>query len=132
MYNPATSKPAYRGFITFGSPHQGVVAADNLANPAKVEKALNDLCINVAYPIALDAIEEYSGFWNNVISWFTSPSIGNYVCENVVIPVAVWGIENFIKFGVEPQLTTDYVQTEVAPMITENNAVFYGIENKQI
>jgi hypothetical protein len=117
---------AFNGFITFGTPHLGTPAADRIQVPGEIEKIVAEICDNIVYPLTLQV-------WTFIhaiplVNSYTSPKIMPILCDHLLVPIALKHIENHLLQGIEPQLTTNFVPNNVPPMITQNNAAFYGIE----
>lgn len=122
---------AYRGLITFGSPHQGVKAADFLVEPGNIDQLVHDACLNLGLPWVLAALNmlTFDNFLgNSLVAIFYA--MQNDACDLIAeeFQPIIDFIEGFNR-GVEQELTTAHIPANVAPMATEHNAVFYGVED---
>ncbi len=120
---------AFNGFITFGGPHQGVVAADFLETPGNKEKVIKEICSDLGEGPYLEFNTIIGLGWTTGLQYTILEELGvgwSDLCS--VMPKLVESYIDDMLLGVEPQLTTDYIQNNVAPMQTQHNAAFYGIE----
>lgn len=120
-------EPLYNGLITFGTPHQGAMIADNFLTTTLIPDALENLCVDLSIgPICeelysvpvvgpLGATLGFGGLAAN-----TGCSLG----VDFGFPV----FASFNTVGVETQLTTT-AAGGIADMPTDHKAVFYGTED---
>ncbi|MFT6336339.1 MAG: pimeloyl-ACP methyl ester carboxylesterase [Halioglobus sp.] len=124
--NPA-GLPLYNGLITFGTPHQGVVAANNLVdNPEMVQDALTDMCQNLAKGPALAGLQNLKFVGPTGLIFLLGGAVVDLGCSQAVdfgFPV----FSSFNTVGVETELTTN-AAASIPDMPTDNNAVFWGEE----
>lgn len=126
LNNPIGGR-AYNGLITFGTPHQGAYVANTLTQyPFKISDALISACKNLGAGPGAEGINRTGVVGSLAVLLGLSGGIIDYACEGAVaagFPI----LASFASTGVEAELTTSAVQS-MAPMATDNNAVFYGIE----
>ncbi|HHH52278.1 MAG TPA: hypothetical protein ENK91_01345 [Bacteroidetes bacterium] len=121
---------AFNGFITFGGPHLGAAAADFLETPGNKERVIKEICTDLGEGPGLELAGITPGIgWLTGLPYTIFEALGvDWADLCAVMPVFADPFINNMLYGVEPQLTTDYVQNNVEPMQTQHNAAFYGIE----
>ncbi|MBK9735923.1 MAG: hypothetical protein IPO92_13585 [Saprospiraceae bacterium] len=121
---------AFNGMITFGTPHQGVAAANTLVNNPQIltklaDDACNSLLIGPIYEEILYSDMTF-GPWILAAGGFIVDAILDGACQNatdVGIPAAI----SVLSTGIEPSLTTT-AASSIPPMVTDHR-LFYGIED---
>lgn len=130
LNNPAGGK-AYNGLITFGTPHQGAQAANTMVEqPWKITNALTDACINLGAGPGEEGVYNTGALGTLAVGLGFVGGVLNSACEGGV-EVGFPLIASIASTGIEGELTTTSASS-IAPMNTENNAIFYGIENGTI
>ena len=129
MTEPNTNTPYYNGLITFGTPHQGVEAANKLVNnPQHVQNILSDACEKLGAGPFLEGISNAHALTHlAVMLGFIGVDEISGACETVV-GAGFPAVLSIVEQGIEPELTTD-AAAAIPPMATDHNAVFYGIEH---
>jgi len=128
MIHPTTGAPYYNGLITFGTPHQGVFAANTLVeNPQQISNALTNACQKLAIGPVKEGINNTGALGSLAIMFGFGGGILNYACEAGVgygFPALV----RFVEQGVEAEMTTS-AAAAIPDMPTDHKAVFYGREH---
>jgi pimeloyl-ACP methyl ester carboxylesterase len=126
MNNPVGGR-AYNGLITFGTPHQGVYAANTLVNTNKVNDVLLSACKSLGKGPGEEAITNSGALASLGVLIGLAGGALSQICDGGVA-IGYPLLPKFAGTGIEGQLTTDAAQS-IPPMATDNNAVFYGIES---
>jgi hypothetical protein len=116
----------FNGFITFGTPHLGAIAANTLVyERQKVDRFISNAIIALAKGPALETVYNIVG--GLPISLGLVQSYINKI-EPSIRDKYIPAIIQAPTLGIEPQLAPKGVKY-LKPMRTQNNACFYGIEN---
>ncbi len=128
MTEPTTGTPLYNGLITFGTPHQGVAAANMLVeNPQQINNALTIACQKLGAGPFNEGINNTGALGSLAIMFGFGGGILNTVCD-AGVGIGFPALQSFVEQGLEPELTTSAAAT-IPPMATDHNAVFYAIEH---
>lgn len=127
-----TDIPMYNGLITFGTPHQGAYAANTLVeNPEMITDFLSNVCDKLGKGPGMEYLymsEFWGQEWAGPLALFL---FGGALMDELCDFVPDLGFDLLTAFaeqGVEEELTTTAVAS-IPEMPTDNNAVFYGIED---
>ncbi len=120
--------PLYNGLITFATPHQGAFATNTLVdNPEILNDYLSYTCEGLGKGPFEEGISNTGALGHLAVTFGFAGGIIEGACEAGVsagFPL----ILNFASTGVEVELTTTHAST-IPDMPTDNNLVFYGIED---
>ncbi len=128
LTEPTTGTPLYNGFITLGTPHQGAFAANTLVdNPQAIDNLLTNACQKLGAGPFKEGIHNSGALGSLAIMFGFGGGILNTACE-AGVDIGFPAILSFAEQGVEAELTTT-AAASIPDMVTDNNAVFYGIES---
>lgn len=122
--------PSFNGFITFGTPHYGVAAANTLVDtPELLEDFIDDACKALVPGPLNEALTDKLGEAGRLLAMFNAVDIATVLlCPELVAPGVVNIAMRLFATGIESELTT-VAAASIPPMQTQHNAVFYGIED---